>query len=331
MSDPNSPVTRFQNWRRGLPPALRIILTANVALFVALIALSVVGLGGVAVEWSALPGDLGTFVTRPWTALTHGFINPIGAQIFWGLISFVFALAWLVWIGRDLERTYGSHQLLGLYLLATLAGAALALAWGATGVGLGLYAGAWAPVGAVVVAAGVLHPRETMNLFLLGPISMKWIAIAFVGFDFLSTWLQAQILDPSHVGAYLLGAGFALAQKRGTELGRWTRPLLRGEGVDADPMASYRASQGGISGMGRGGGADDEGEGWKRAAGLTSARGGRASGGTRTRPTKARAKAAPAEPTQADVDRILEKIHALGVDSLTKSERSILEKWSGSA
>ena len=48
---------------------------------------------------------------------------------FFGLISFAFAMAWLNWIGRDLEETYGSHQLFGLYVLATLGAAATAIAW----------------------------------------------------------------------------------------------------------------------------------------------------------------------------------------------------------
>ncbi|OZC03080.1 rhomboid family intramembrane serine protease [Rubricoccus marinus] len=324
MSDPNSPVTRFQNWRRSLPPALRLILTINVVAFLGLIVLSIVGLGGLVVEWTALSSAPAVAITRPWTILTYGFINPLGAQLIWGIISFVFALAWLTWIGRDLENTYGSHQLLGLYLLATLAGAVLALAWGALGGGgIGLYAGAWGPVGAVVVAAGVLHPRETMNLFLLGSISMKWIAIAFVTLDFLSTWLQAQFLDVSHVGAYAMGVAFALAQKRNIELGGWTRVLLRGEGVAPDPMASYRASQGGMGGMGRARGGDDEGEAWKKAAKATSTK-------TAGRPRPAPRKSSrPAAPTQADIDVILDKIHEKGLESLSKDERKVLEKWSG--
>ncbi len=306
MSDPDSPITRFQTWRASLPPALRLLLTINVVLFIALIVLSVAQLGGLAVRWTALTGDPAVAITRPWTVLTHGFINPIGGQVFWGLLSFVFALAWLTWMGRDMENTYGSHQLLGLYLLATLVGSAFALAWGATGgaAGARLYTGAWGPVGAVVVAIGVLHPRESLNLFLLGAVPMKWIAIAFVGFDFLSTWLQASFLDASHVGAYATGAVFALAQRRNVELGAWTRVLLRGEGAEPDPMAQYRASQGGGGGMGRSRGGNDDGEAWKRAAKTTT----KASGG-RQRPSRA---ATPAAPTQRDIDAILEKIHAKG-------------------
>ncbi|MEM6325781.1 MAG: rhomboid family intramembrane serine protease [Bacteroidota bacterium] len=316
MADPNSPVTRFQNWRRGLPPALRVLLTINVVAFLALIAISVVGLAGFVLEWMALSGNAGTVLTRPWTLLTYGFLNPIGGQVIWGLISFIFALAWLTWIGRDLEYTYGSHQLLGLYLLATLTGGLLAalVGWGPS-----FFAGAWAPVGAVVVAAGVLHPRESLNLWLLGAISMKWIAIAFVTLDFLSTWLQAQYLDLSHVGAYGFGVVFALAQKRGVELGAWTRILLRGQGAEADPMTAYRASQGGFGGMGRGGGADDEGEAWKKAT--------KPSRRTARRPTTTSRR--PSAPTQADIDRILDKIHEKGLDSLSAEERKVLEKWSG--
>ena len=312
MADPNSPLVRFQVWRASLPPAIRLLLTINIAVYLAYVVLSIVRLD-VVFEWLVLPGEPGAALVRPWTVLTYGFANLYPG--FFGLISFAFAMLWLNWIGRDLEETYGSHQLMGLYVLAMLGGAAAALIAGALG-GAGLYFGAWGPVGAVIVAAAVLNPNRGIGLMFIGVISLKWIAIIFVALDL------AFSRDITHVGAYLAGGGFALAQKGGVELGAWTRFLFRDGGAAPSPMAStgFGGGGGGFGGF-RGRGGNDEGEAWKKAAAPEP----------RSRTMGRRRSATPAAPTQADVDRILDKIHDKGMDSLTKEEQKILEAWSGKA
>ena len=304
MADPNSPVTRFQVWRASLPPALRLLLTINVVAYLAFVLLSIVNLGGVMAEWLALAADPSVVLTRPWTLLTYSFANLYVG--FFGLISFAFAMAWLNWIGRDLEWEHGSHQLFGLYVLAILGGAALAVGLGGGGFG------AWGAVGAVVVAAAVLHPDRGIGLMFIGVISLKWVAIVFVVLDL------AFSRDLTHVGAYLVALAFGLAARRGIELGAWAKPLFRGAASRPQPVPSFGGAGGGFGGRFRGRGEDDEGEAWKKKT------------AGRAAPARAsRKKAAPAKPTQADVDRILEKIHASGVDSLSKDERRVLESWSG--
>lgn len=307
MADPNSPVTRFQVWRAALPPALRFLITANVATYVVYVVLSIFRLGE-SMLWIALPFDLSVLLVRPWSIVTHSVANLYGG--FLGLISFGFGMLWLNWMGRDLEESYGSHQLFGLYALSALGGALVAIGLGAfssAGFGqMGGYSfGVWGPVGAIIVASAVLHPDRGIGLWLIGVISLKWIAIAFVVLDL------AFYQDPAHIGAYLVGLAFGSAQKRGRELGGWARPFFGKGRRRSAPSPSYGSASGG----------------WMRRQGDVA---------TQARPTRS-PRRPPASSkrggatTQADIDRILDKIHEKGMGSLSEEERKALEKWSGGA
>ena len=308
MADPNSPVTRFQVWRAALPPALRLLITVNVATYLLYVLLSIFGVGEFLL-WIALPFSPAEFVTQPWSALTHSVANLY--PDFFGLISFGFGMLWLNWMGRDLEDSYGSHQLFGLYVLSALGGALVGVGIGLAGQAefgqFGGYSfGVWGPVGAIIVASAVLHPNRGVGLWLIGVISLKWIAIVFVVLDL------AFYQDPAHIGAYLVGLGFGAMQKRGIQLGGWARPLFggrRGSSRRSAPPPSYSSASGG----------------WSRRDPDVATR----TKPSRRTPTASRAKAGP--PTQADIDSILDKINDKGLSSLTKEEKKVLEKWSGGA
>ncbi len=292
MADPNSPITRFQLWRELLPPALRILLTVNIATYLLYVLMSIVGVGEY-LRVLALPLAPGEMLVRPWTLLTYGVTNVYPG--FFGLISFGFGAYWLNWLGRDFEQEQGSAGLMGLYVFATLGGAALAAVLGAfvradaPGVGtwLGTWFGIWAPALGVLCAAATLHPNRQVGLFLLGVISFKWIAIAFVVLEL------AFSKDPTHLGAALFGVLYVRAGQRGWDLGAWARPLF-GE------RASRRAPAPRASVFSRTPpDADAEPAPRRRRGGLTS------------------------------VDAILDKILEKGYDSLTKEERAILEREGG--
>ena len=291
MADPNSPLARFQLWRLLLPPALRILLTVNLAIFLVGAVSAILAAFGLTLpfrllEFLMLPGDPGAVVTRPWTPLTYGFTNLIGgAGAIWGIVSFVFAMYWLVWLGRDLEQEHGSHGLFGLYVGSVVFGAAVAIGLGALGdnpLVLPFYQGAWGAATAVLVAVATLHPNRQIGLFLLGVISLKWIAIAFVVLSLFRP-------DATFLGAALFGFLWAKAYQRGFDLSAWARPVF---------------------GERRG----------RRAAAP------RSSPFSRTPPASAKP---PKRRGLTDVDDILDKILEKGYGSLTKEERAILEREGG--
>ncbi len=239
MPDPNSPLFRFQLWRAGLPPALRLLLTVNLATYLAFLLAVVLAMFGVrlmeAVDWLKLSSSPAVVLTRPWTPLTYGFVNAFGG--FLGLISFVFGFYWLNWIGRDLEETYGGGFLFGTYLLGALGGAALALilALLLPTVPFRPYFGVWTPTTAVLCALATLQPDRQIGLFLLGVIPMRWVAIGFV---FLSLVFSG---DLTVVGASLAGYGLAKAYRSGRDLTAWAGPLFAARRRRPSPAAPRRS------------------------------------------------------------------------------------------
>ena len=290
MSDPDSPLFRFTVWRAALPPALRWLLTANVVTYLAYVALSIVGAGEV-LRWLALPLTPGGALAMPWTVLTYGTTNVYPG--FFGLITFAFGVLWLNWIGRDVEETYGSHQLFGLYVLTTLGGAALALTLGAfadgafeVAAGPGVWAGVWAPMMGVLCGLATAQPDRKIGLFLLGPVALKWIAIVLVVLDL------AFSKDPTRLGAALTGFVFGRAQRRGVHLGAWARPLFGARRARPEPKTASVFARA-----------------VRRSAPPASAD-------------------APRKAGKADIDRILDKILEDGYESLTPDERRALDEAS---
>lgn len=310
MADPNSPLFRFQLWRAGLPPALRVLLTVNLASYLAVVVLALLALFGVpaiaAAEWLTLPASPLRVLARPWTPLTYGFVNLYTG--FFGLISFAFGFLWLNWMGRDYEENYGAHRLFGVYVLGMLGGAVLAVAVGAVAAATGAtapvflrpYFGLWTPVTAVLCAFATLNPNRGIGLFLLGVVPMKWVAIGFV---VLSLVFSA---DLTVLGAALAGYAFARAQQRDVDMAAWARPLFerrrrpRREPAASEPRRSPFAR---VTPTPR----------------ATSARGG-AGRGAAGRPS--------GRPGLTDVDAILDKILDQGYESLTAEERQILDRAS---
>lgn len=297
MADADSPLFRFQLWRAGLPPALRVLLTVNLTVFAVVVPLAILAAFGVGLpyrllEYLALPGDPATALFRPWTPFTYGFLNLIGGpNAIWGIISFAFAMYWLNWLGRDYEESYGGYRLFGLYLGSAVFGAAVALAlasFGANPLVRPLYFGAWGPATAVLVTSATLHPNRGVGLFLLGVVSLKWIAVGFVVLSLFNP-------DASFLGAALFGFLFAKAQQSDVDLAAWARPLFghrTRRRAEAEPRRAPFARS-------------------------TSGAGGRAV-----------AKAAPPRGGARDIDEILDKILEQGYESLTPEERAILDRAS---
>lgn len=306
MPDANSPLFRFTLWRATLPPALRWLLTINIGTYVLYVLLSIFNLGGL-LAWLALPRAVEALAWRPFAVLTYAFVNLYPG--FFGLLSFVFAMLWLNWMGRDYEERYGSHQMLSLAVFGALGGAAVALGAGAAELGFfrgaPFYFGAWALASAVLVGVATLHPNQQIGLFLLGVIPLKWIAIGFVILDL------AFVRDPTHLGAALAGYLYGSVQKRGTDLGAWARPLFERRRRVPKPSAGAGAS--GWAGFGR-----------RESA--------RPTGATRTttlrRVETGRAVSSAPAATAEEVDRILDKILVSGYDSLTPEEKRVLAEAS---
>lgn len=123
----------------------------------------------------------------------------------------LFNMLFLWWFGKTLESMYGSREFLWFYLTAALA-ASLAY------VALDLATGDWVPmigasgaVMAVTMLFAVHFPRQTIYLFFVIPVEIRWIVLFYVVYDLHPVLLQLSG-DPSASGvahaAHLGGLAF---------------------------------------------------------------------------------------------------------------------------
>lgn len=168
-------------------------------------------------NWVGVPAYLNLFIRRPWTIITYMFSH-------YGLFDILFNMLWLYWLGRIFLEVFNPKQLVGLYLLGGIVGAALFVAGCSlhpTLFASGPLVGASAAVLAIVIGISVYRPDYKIGLLFFGSISLKWVAIAtvviyLVSFDGVNVGGYI-----AHVGGMLMGLWFGLAIKRGHDVTSW--------------------------------------------------------------------------------------------------------------
>lgn len=204
------------------------------------------------------------------------------------LLHVLFNMLWLYWLGRIFLEYFTPKNLSGLYILGGLGGALLyLLAYNFLPALTGAHAyliGASASVIAIVVAVAAYVPNYKVGLLFLGDVALKWIALAMVLMAVMGIGASNTGGDIAHLGGALVGFWFAYSFKRGHDITKWINAVL-------DTIAAAVCS---------------------KTPGVGAPVGGRdfASG--------------EQEPTEADLDRVLDKIRRSGYASLTAHERDIL-------
>jgi len=234
------------------------------------------------IQYLALPSDTFKWFTRPWTFVTHMFTHI-------GLWHFAWNMLMLYWFGRIVGDLIGDRKILPLYLIGGLAGGVFYLMWVQVS-GVGGYAlGASGAVMCFVLAAAFLAPDYYLNLLFIGPVKLKYVAVAIVLIDLLFNSASNPGGTSAHLGGAIMGGLYVFMLQRGTDL---TSPLQRL--FSKDQMQRKRA---------------------KSKAPMTVVY-------NRKRPE--RSKPERTEDDQDRIDAILDKINASGYDSLSKEEKAFL-------
>ncbi len=172
------------------------------------------GISGIFVHWLSVPAELGTLVTRPWTLITYMFLH----ESFWHIL---FNLLWLYVFGRIFLMYLNEKKLLSVYLVGGLSGAAIYIisynifpAFQEV-VSLSFALGASASVMAIVIAISVYVPNYSINLLLLGPVKLKYIAIFTIVLDVLSIPSSNSGGHIAHLGGALFGYIYIAQYRRG--------------------------------------------------------------------------------------------------------------------
>ena len=290
-------------WRTG-GMVVRLLLL-NVAVFVALIAFQLVlsiamgdrmtgmaALDRYVVQWLRSTSDLGGLVLKPWTVFTYMFVHTGLGHIFWNML--------LLWFGgRLFEDLLGGRRLLGHYLLGGLSGLALYVLVNNTMPGLHGHPtagtailGASAGVLSVFVGIAAYRPEMIVNLLLIGPVKLMYVAAVFLLLDLVGIGSGDGVAHEAHIGGALYGFVAARQLTRGRDWSKGFVDLL-------DRLAVP----------------------FRRRKGPRLRVEKRPTGGVR--PTSS-----TAQQKQARIDAILDKISRSGYDSLSKEEKDLLFKAS---
>ncbi len=289
-------------WNKSDNTLMRIVMI-NVVLYLLFALIIIVAkFGGLpalsdfAAKVFYLPAYLPDLAFRPWTLITYGFSHSLG-----DIFHIIFNMLILYWFGQIVVSEIGSNRLLGLYIWGILAGAFAFLMlfnlvpYFATFKESARLIGASAGVYAVVVAAGTLLPNMKMNLFLIGEVSLKWIAVGYVVLSFVSLAGGNAGGNMAHLGGALIGYLFVVQYKKGND---WSKPVIGFITFFQNLFA--------------------------RKPKMKAYRGGSSSQKSDDANSQKQARAKKSTEEQNTIDAILDKISASGYESLTQKEKQIL-------
>ena len=236
------------------------------------------------------PAFIGTLGFSPLAAFRQPWTFVTYMFVHGNLLHLAFNLLALYVFGPDVEERMGGGPFVRYYLLCGLGGAALSLVLG-WGLGkLNPVIGASAAIYGVLLAFAWAAPDQPIYVFLLpAPIAAKWLVTFLVAVS-----LVLALLPTSDGVAYLahlggFAAGFLYLKIGDWRLGRAERTLRR----RSEPSVLVHPG---------------------RAA--------------RASDTPKSPRRVERDPAQAEIDRVLDKISARGIDSLTPAERRFLAEMS---
>lgn len=197
---------RYQ-WRSG--GMLKKLLIVNISVFLAIWLVELLGwlFNAKGLSYVLLIQLMGTsdpaqLLMKPWTPLTYMFTHQAPMHLFWNMVMFWFS-------GQIFRDILGDKRLLGNYLLGGLAGFAFYALGSLMPAHLALASngpilGASAAVMSVFIGVATYRPDLLVNLFLLGPVRLQYVALAVLALDLIA------IRSGSNTGGHLAHLGGAL-------------------------------------------------------------------------------------------------------------------------
>lgn len=163
--------------------ALTRLILANLAVYVAFLLLRILSflfqanISGFFIGFTALPSDLITLATRPWTLVTYMFLHE-------GFLHILFNMLWLFFGGKLFLEYFGSRRLISTYLMGGILGGILYVLFYnvfpafSNVVSLSNNRGASAGVMAVIFAIATYNPRFPVRIFFIATVPL-WGVAAF--------------------------------------------------------------------------------------------------------------------------------------------------------
>lgn len=191
------------------------IIYLNVALFLVSVLFTTF-----VTNWLALPTSLNSFLIKPWTIISYGFIHNDIFHILSNLLV-------LYYIGNLFLSFYSKKQFVNFYFLGMITGAiAFLLFYYATGKNGNPLGGASAAVTAIFVGIATKTPRYALRLRFIGSVELWVLSVIWVSLSVLQLG-NYDIGGPiSHLGGALLGFVYAKQLAIGNDIGKWFENML---------------------------------------------------------------------------------------------------------
>ena len=199
-----------QSFSKGNFLTRLIYINAGVFLLVKLltIILSVLGSSMYWITYLELPAFFQTLIRQPWSIITYMFMHH-------DFIHLIFNLLTLYWFGKIFTEYFSQKQLVGLYFLGGIGGAALYVAAYNLAPSLNSHIffsyliGASASVMAIIFALVKYIPNEEVRLALIGPVKLKYLGLAMLVLDIIGTTSTNAGGSIAHIGGAITGYLFA--------------------------------------------------------------------------------------------------------------------------
>ncbi len=173
----------------------------------------------------SVPATFGNLITQPWSLFTYMFLHKDLWHLIGNLLLFLIS-------GRLFEEFLGSKRLVANYILAGLFGAIFyMLCYNLFPVfdemkEYSLALGASASILGLLVAVAFLVPNYILNLFLVGEVRLKYVAMVLIFIDLISISKSNPGGHLSHLGGAIWGWIYILYYKKGTDLSLWLQNIL---------------------------------------------------------------------------------------------------------
>jgi membrane associated rhomboid family serine protease len=280
----------------GAATSLYRLLAINITLFLVLMILRTLlfilganlGIFEFLVEKLSMPASFSQLIFQPWSVVTYMFLHVDFMHILFNMLI-------LYWTGSLFAEYLGNDKLWTTYVLGAIAGGLaylivfnLSPAFSQQ-VNHSHLMGASAGVIAVMVGIATLLPDYTVQLILIGPVKLKYVALVSILIYFISIPLGNAGGQIAHLGGALFGYIMIKQLKKGNDITSWLSNLFKKGSRHKSKMTVVRSAK--------------------------------------TIPDAAYVEAAISK--QEAIDKVLDKINKSGFDSLSKEEKEILYNASG--
>jgi membrane associated rhomboid family serine protease len=192
------------------------IIVINIIVFIIGTVVNVFGRTEDSLSFLKLPSDFFSFLIKPWTFITYGFVH----YDFWHIL---FNLLILYYISRMLLNLFRPKMALNIYFLGIIVGAiAFLFVYNVVPNQFlkptGGLVGASAGIRALLIFLGV-YMAETEVRVLAVNVKLKYIAMLLVAMDILGLFTWNQGGNVAHLGGALLGYLYATKLKEGKDIG----------------------------------------------------------------------------------------------------------------